>query len=705
MYLASPEPDTASVAAAAAALTANFSPSPSIAVTSTVYYAQHAQLPHPQHPQQLPFPSPETLLQERTMGDDSMDTKGLMIADASQPAMQDTTTDAAVGLLPPASTGMIGNTIFSSSSIPGVDAYQAATTTTTTTTTSTSTAAFDIAASNANASATAAVDAPAVAIAAANASPILNSHANTAAAAAADIAGTGTGSPHIANTIGVAAASSPHIQGTPVLDALPQQHQHQHQSPLVASYQAPLLPQQPVHPSHYQQQHHHPHQIAVPSMASAAATIDQLALHHHVHSQAHGPIGVPPYLPYHSPQPQLHTPVFPPHPPHHHQQQHSPPNTPSQSAAIPLSNSQIMTTFAPPLSSIPSGFGANAIPARLLNNSDMNLPTLAFHSNTLPSVINSGPLSPVVPTSGLPKSPKQAAGKAATKIYDCQWEDCGKRCTRKQDLERHMVTHYKDKRHKCPECGISFSRKDAMRRHLKMERCKTKRPGAAGTASSSTAGIIGLGGDDGYAHDDTLVSPTQMVTPATSPSSNRKPIGFHHSLPSVTVPSDHHLQPQTEGFVFDTSSRLGYHQPHDPHHHAGAMPPVTSSALATTTSSIANTLYPSPTAPSISLPDPSTPHLTTSSPGFQPFPAPMFAGGNAPTSLPPLPPQHFSMQQQHSTAPPPPGFMVHQPMTTLPPPPVGSGSPFGFAPAPGNPYALPPPPSSGQYLHQGQGHQ
>ncbi|KAJ3217847.1 hypothetical protein HDU67_007133 [Dinochytrium kinnereticum] len=69
--------------------------------------------------------------------------------------------------------------------------------------------------------------------------------------------------------------------------------------------------------------------------------------------------------------------------------------------------------------------------------------------------------------------------RGVSKTYDCGWEGCGKRCTRKQDLERHMVTHFKDKRHICPSCEISFSRKDAMRRHLKMERCKTKRPGSS----------------------------------------------------------------------------------------------------------------------------------------------------------------------------------------------------------------------------------
>ncbi|KAI8853167.1 hypothetical protein BC829DRAFT_383008 [Chytridium lagenaria] len=53
------------------------------------------------------------------------------------------------------------------------------------------------------------------------------------------------------------------------------------------------------------------------------------------------------------------------------------------------------------------------------------------------------------------------------------------------DLERHMVTHYKEKPHKCPDCDIRFSRKDAMRRHLKME--SSRRGGSTTSPEMSEA--------------------------------------------------------------------------------------------------------------------------------------------------------------------------------------------------------------------------
>ncbi|KAI8606845.1 hypothetical protein BC830DRAFT_1073465, partial [Chytriomyces sp. MP71] len=45
---------------------------------------------------------------------------------------------------------------------------------------------------------------------------------------------------------------------------------------------------------------------------------------------------------------------------------------------------------------------------------------------------------------------------------------CGKSCFRKQDLERHVVTHTKTKSFACAfGCGAAFGRNDALGRHMR----------------------------------------------------------------------------------------------------------------------------------------------------------------------------------------------------------------------------------------------
>ncbi|RKO97460.1 hypothetical protein CAUPRSCDRAFT_6494 [Caulochytrium protostelioides] len=50
---------------------------------------------------------------------------------------------------------------------------------------------------------------------------------------------------------------------------------------------------------------------------------------------------------------------------------------------------------------------------------------------------------------------------------------CGKSFLRRQDLKRHLVTHDDSgARYVCPYCSITFSRSDALFRHVKTRRCR-----------------------------------------------------------------------------------------------------------------------------------------------------------------------------------------------------------------------------------------
>ncbi|TPX74429.1 hypothetical protein CcCBS67573_g04300 [Chytriomyces confervae] len=54
--------------------------------------------------------------------------------------------------------------------------------------------------------------------------------------------------------------------------------------------------------------------------------------------------------------------------------------------------------------------------------------------------------------------------------FECS--TCGKRCFRKQDLERHQVTHGNLKTFECRlGCGACFARSDALTRHMKTRKC------------------------------------------------------------------------------------------------------------------------------------------------------------------------------------------------------------------------------------------
>ncbi|KAJ3099367.1 hypothetical protein HDU97_003240 [Phlyctochytrium planicorne] len=55
--------------------------------------------------------------------------------------------------------------------------------------------------------------------------------------------------------------------------------------------------------------------------------------------------------------------------------------------------------------------------------------------------------------------------------YACDYEGCTMVLFRKQDLERHRVTHLGYKQYSCRSCGVKFSRRDGLSRHLRRTRC------------------------------------------------------------------------------------------------------------------------------------------------------------------------------------------------------------------------------------------
>ncbi|KAG9004787.1 hypothetical protein FRB90_010717 [Tulasnella sp. 427] len=97
------------------------------------------------------------------------------------------------------------------------------------------------------------------------------------------------------------------------------------------------------------------------------------------------------------------------------------------------------------------------------------------------------------------------------KPYICQWPECAKGFARQHDCKRHQALHTSKSAHLCQGCEKSFSRMDALNRHLRSSdscREKAKKPGAAASASGNQA-------------RSTVVSSTITNSPATSQSSVR----------------------------------------------------------------------------------------------------------------------------------------------------------------------------------------
>ncbi|KAJ3325798.1 hypothetical protein HDU76_013084 [Blyttiomyces sp. JEL0837] len=61
------------------------------------------------------------------------------------------------------------------------------------------------------------------------------------------------------------------------------------------------------------------------------------------------------------------------------------------------------------------------------------------------------------------------------RTFDCPDPSCDGSFFRKQDLERHLTTHTKLRSSACEFCGSSFTRKDALNRHVAKGRCRILR--------------------------------------------------------------------------------------------------------------------------------------------------------------------------------------------------------------------------------------
>ena len=56
--------------------------------------------------------------------------------------------------------------------------------------------------------------------------------------------------------------------------------------------------------------------------------------------------------------------------------------------------------------------------------------------------------------------------KPVPQSYNCHV--CGKRFARKENLNRHLITHTRIDRHHCERCGLSFTNQTALKNHSKI---------------------------------------------------------------------------------------------------------------------------------------------------------------------------------------------------------------------------------------------
>ncbi|KAI9202744.1 uncharacterized protein BJ171DRAFT_513111 [Polychytrium aggregatum] len=190
--------------------------------------------------------------------------------------------------------------------------------------------------------------------------------------------------------------------------------------------------------------HHHPHQ--------QPEYHPQQQPQYHPHPQHHHP---PPHLATsyeqaHHSYPDLHL-------PHHHQQHHQ--------HHYGAGNYPITTHYPASLSYAP------AVPANHMNAANMSaFPNPAASTSTFPHSSLAGGLTPAP----LPVDPygsgMQTPDSPDDRPFRCP--DCPKTFLRKQDLRRHAIIHDPvSPGYKCTHCGTSFTRSDALYRHVKGKRC------------------------------------------------------------------------------------------------------------------------------------------------------------------------------------------------------------------------------------------
>ena len=62
------------------------------------------------------------------------------------------------------------------------------------------------------------------------------------------------------------------------------------------------------------------------------------------------------------------------------------------------------------------------------------------------------------------------------KPYVCDWEVCGRRFARSDELARHRRTHTGEKKYACPLCGRKFMRSDHLSKHAKRHLASKRTP-------------------------------------------------------------------------------------------------------------------------------------------------------------------------------------------------------------------------------------
>ena len=65
---------------------------------------------------------------------------------------------------------------------------------------------------------------------------------------------------------------------------------------------------------------------------------------------------------------------------------------------------------------------------------------------------------------------------AGEKPYSCDWENCGRKFARSDELARHRRTHTGEKKYGCPLCGRRFMRSDHLSKHIKRHTSNKRTP-------------------------------------------------------------------------------------------------------------------------------------------------------------------------------------------------------------------------------------
>ncbi|KAE8736829.1 hypothetical protein FOCC_FOCC017715 [Frankliniella occidentalis] len=111
----------------------------------------------------------------------------------------------------------------------------------------------------------------------------------------------------------------------------------------------------------------------------------------------------------------------------------------------------------------------------------MNLPPVS----PLSSITTTTPAAPRGAVAIAPKPPAQVSDTlwCSEKPFECQWDRCGRRFSRSDELSRHKRTHTGEKKFGCGVCQRRFMRSDHLAKHVK----RHQRDPGAGHARAAPA--------------------------------------------------------------------------------------------------------------------------------------------------------------------------------------------------------------------------